>query len=309
VGDEKGGEASRGAGKVKRGGSAEPRAVVRDGDGEGLSAGATGEGRILLQSRRGGPATLAAMCCFSGPVQFVSDTGIFARATGDRRQLLAYSMKVGVPEDLAMILPIPVAPGTPEGGVSFINLEKYPGLFTDLARGFAPSVAAAFGGSVGVRRSDTLKVEQVGSFVAAFVPTVGDFSRLDPRFRLPDAVWKRLGQYASFGFAVFQLKKGARRIHPMAFAFPSARPDSLFFPTVHIHDGKVHPKAHFDHSLYCQVARPGLRSLVSWEESAAPADQFVEISRTQGLVAAGQHLRRLTLHGQLSNQDTWLRVA
>jgi len=53
-----------------------------------------------------------------------------------------------------------------------------------------------------------LKVEQVGSFEASFVPTLADFQRLDPRFRLPDTVWQQLGRYAKYGFAIFQLKKG-----------------------------------------------------------------------------------------------------
>lgn len=251
----------------------------------------------------------AAMCCFTRSVNFVSDTCIFARATRQKRQLLAYSMKVGAPEDLAMILPIPVAAGTPDDGVSFINLEKYPALFPDLARGFEPVTLSASNYAPAGASRGTLKVEQVGSFVASFVPAVRDFGRLDPRFRLPDAAWKRLGQYASFGFAVFQLRKGAGRVHPMAFAFPTARPDDLFFPTVHIHDGEVHPKAHFDHSLYCQVGRSGLRSLVSWEESNAPADNFIEIGRAQGLVTADQHVRRRKLIGNLPNEDTWLRVA
>lgn len=209
-----------------------------------------------------------------------------------------------------MILPIPVAAGTPEDGVTFINLQKYPSLFADLAKGFEPVTLSADVYAAGNRTfARTLKVEHVGSFVASFVPTVRDFGRLDPRFRLPDAAWKRLQQYEKFGFAVFQLKKGAGHVHPMAFAFPTARPDRLFFPTVHIHDGEVHPKAHFDHSLYCQVGRIGLRSFFSWEESQAPADNFITIERAQGLVTADQHVRRRKLIGNLPNEDTWLRVA
>lgn len=209
-----------------------------------------------------------------------------------------------------MILPIPVAAGTPEDGVKFINLQKYPNLFADLAKGFVSLTLSARSYGEGIpSAAATLKVEQVGNFEASFVPTMRHFGRLDPRFRLPDAAWKRLGQYGKFGFAVFQLKKGAGQVHPMAFAFPTARPDSLFFPTVHIHDGEVHPKAHFDHSLYCQVAKAGLRSLVSWEESQAPADNFVMTDRTQGLVAPAQHVRRRKLVGNLPNEDTWLRVA
>jgi hypothetical protein len=52
-----------------------------------------------------------------------------------------------------------------------------------------------------------------------------------------------------------------------------------------------------------------LRSLVSWEESPAPADNFVTIEKTQRLIVAKQHVRRRTMYGQLPNEDTWLRVA
>lgn len=40
----------------------------------------------------------------------------------------------------------------------------------------------------------------------------------------------------------------------MAFSFPSARAGHLFFPTMHIHDGEVHEKEDFDHTLYCQAS-------------------------------------------------------
>lgn len=251
------------------------------------------------------------MCCFSRPVKFVSNTEIFARPTDKGRQLLVYSMKVGAPEPLAMILPIPVAAGTPENGVEFINLEDYPNLFADFAKGFpmprAEGPMMSFGAAAAPAR--VLKVESVGKFEASFVPTVADFDRLDPRFRLPAGVWKKLGQYSKFGFAVFQLKKGDGQVHPMAFTFPSATPEQLFFPTVHIHDGEVHPKADFDHMLYCQAPKPGLKSLLEWAESDRPAEKFVEIKKARGVVDAERHVFRHALKGNLANVDTVLRVA
>src|SRR5207248_7445223 len=95
-----------------------------------------------------------------------------------------------------------------------------------------------------------LNVVDVGSFEASFVPTIPDFERLDERFRLPTGTWDQLPQYKQYGFTVFKLKPGAKVIHPMAFEFPRAAPARLFFPTVHIHDGKVHDTATFDHALY-----------------------------------------------------------
>lgn len=69
------------------------------------------------------------MCCFSGPVFDVSQTRIFARwlpHTKPFRQVLAYQMQFSAKQDLAMILPIPVAPGTAEDAVKFLDLSKEP---------------------------------------------------------------------------------------------------------------------------------------------------------------------------------------
>ena len=101
-------------------------------------------------------------------------------------------------------------------------------------------------------RSD-LEVFEVGNYVASFVPKVADFVQLDKRFCLPEETWSRLPQYKAFGFAVFQLAAGSRTPHPMAFEFEYDK-KSLYFPTLHIHDGKIHETEEFDHILYMQHA-------------------------------------------------------
>lgn len=252
------------------------------------------------------------MCCFSRPVISVSATSIFARPTSDGRQVLVYSMSLHAREPLAMILPIPVAAGAGEKALRFVNLEGYPDFFSYLKRGFPEPLPAA-GGKAMMPMSDArakpLAVEKVGSFVASFVPRIADFSRLDERFRLDDGVWQKLGQYADYGFAVFQLQSGRAKIHPMAFLFPTAQPGAIFFPTVHIHDGKVHPRAEFDHALYCQVAKGGLHSVTRWEESAQPAGRYVDVKHAQNLVVGERHLYRRLMHGTLANEDVVLRAA
>ena len=249
------------------------------------------------------------MCCFSREVRSVSATRIFARHLFETRQALIYSMTIDAPTEVAMILPIPVAAGAKENAVNFANLHAYTGIFDDMEACFPvpkskfdaqPGGAPALGG--------TLSVVDVGSFRASFVPTVKDFARLDSQFRLPDDVWSKIGQYDHFGFAVFQLKKGAATIHPMAFDFPTAMPDRLFFPTVHIHDGKVHPKAHFDHMLYCQPARLSGGAIHDWQESPSLATSHVKVKLTKGLVSGGQHVYRRRMAGELPNSDVLLAV-
>jgi hypothetical protein len=148
----------------------------------------------------------------------------------------------------------------------------------------------------------------VGDFEASFVPTVKDFSRLDERFRPPPEAWSKLSDYKTFGFAVFKLKSGAMRIHPMAFSFPRQDTKALFFPTVHIHDGKVHPKARFDHALFCQptpMQRPGTEK---WEESYTHPSRFMRVKDTCGIVLPNQHCYKNELRRTLPNRDTLLRI-
>ncbi|HZV35537.1 MAG TPA: hypothetical protein VFB72_13270, partial [Verrucomicrobiae bacterium] len=123
-----------------------------------------------------------------------------------------------------MVLPLPVKPGTGEDGVHFISLKDYPDFFDDLENGFPPPPSERATDSALAAppaQAAPLPVVQVGDFEASFVPTEKDFSRLDPRFRLPKDAWKKLPGYHDYGFAVFKLKpRGLQKVHPMAFSFP-----------------------------------------------------------------------------------------
>jgi hypothetical protein len=253
------------------------------------------------------------MCCFSKEVISVSATNIFARAGEDARQFLVYSMTIKAKEHLAMILPLPVKTPAEEKDVEFIDLKDYPNFFTDLHNGFPPPPRWAMGGvfksgpiwSAGVPK---LEVVGVGDFEASFVPSMKDFSRLDERFRLPTDAWNKLTDYQTYGFAVFKLKPGAMTIHPMAFSFPRRYLKALFFPTAHIHDGKVYPKAGFDHALYCQPRENQPLALDGWQESNSHASNFMQVSKTKGVIDANQHAYLREMHGSLPNQDTFLAM-
>jgi len=247
------------------------------------------------------------MCCFSRNVSFVRNTRIFARPLGGGRQVVAYQMNLGAPEDLAMILPLPVARDAAEKPLEFVNLEKYPDFFDDLAKGFPVPRSKSL--SFGDPAAGAIEVVKVGSFDASFVPTAKDFARVDERFRLPDGIWEKLGDYADASFAVFKLREGEKKIHPMAFRFHVRDPRQLFFPTVHIHDGKVHETEDFDHTLYCQVPARGLRSLLHWQESPEPVRSFAKPALSQGLLDPKLHLRRRSIVGKHKNEDILLAVA
>lgn len=249
------------------------------------------------------------MCCFSRPVQSVQATNIFARSAAEGRQYIVYGMTLRAKEDLAMILPLPVRAGSGENAVTFIDLSGYPHFFGDLTKGFPERLKKpAPSRGLGAPSPHPLEVVNVGSFEASFVPTVHDFSRLDERFRLPAGTWDKLPAYREHGFAVFKLKAGDAKVHPMAFSFPRAKPSELFFPTVHIHDGNVHEKAQFDHVLYCQRGPMDQFAVLEWEESFRPAVAFMQLPKAKDLLLGDEHCYRRTLTGTLPNQDFIVRT-
>jgi hypothetical protein len=248
------------------------------------------------------------MCCFSGNVEAVSGTSIFARRDGDG-QFLVYSMTLETSQDVAMILPLPVAREGDLPLLKFVSLEDYPEFFVHLRRCFpTPQTRGGRGVAIAAGGGQRLTVERVGAFDASFVPNVADFNRLDARFRLDPAVWNSLPAYADYGFAVFQLRAGRAEVHPMALRFRTRSPGSLFFPTVHVHDGTASREAHFDHALYGQHIR---ESSERWTQgSVIPigvmdfGNQVVS-DRTRGIVQPRYPVLRRLMSGRLSNADVW----
>ena len=259
------------------------------------------------------------MCMFSLPVLSVGDTQIFARFSGAGTQFLAYQMTYESEQENAMILPIPVQQPAKESSIRFVNLEEYEGFFKALEKGFPILPRVSLGCSASktslTLMKDSLTVTEVGSYVASFVPTLKDFDRLDKRFTLPGTVWNQLPQYADYGFAVFQLKEGNYKPHPMAFEFETRDQEQLFFPTVHVHDGEVHAKEHFNHLLYMQHAGFDSRVNPSYDNadvreratglvrSKGNAEEFCDIEKAKGLVAKDLLVHRNVMFGELENTD------
>ncbi len=257
------------------------------------------------------------MCIFTGRVSHLGGTKIFARLTvndaDEIAQYLVYSMSVSTDSEVAMILPLPVSSQV-EDALDFIPLNGYPEFFEDMEKGFPTPIVGLGKGIVGDAGSTRIKLEvqSVGDFIASFVPTLADFDRLDARFRLPAATWNQLPQYSDWGFAVFQLKESpagqpsangtARRIHPMAFQFPTEMDEGLYFPTLHIHDGQVNASAEFDHTLYFQGDE-----FQHFAEQISPnnADAFMKVDETMGIVQGGIVCGKRSIVGINANEDTY----
>ena len=274
----------------------------------------------------------------------VSKTRIFARHSRPDHQLLAYSMRVASQTAAAMILPLPVSRPSGEDALRFIDLSGYPEFFEDMERVCEPEQEEMFDledTSLAVAASaPVLAVQEVGDFEASYVPAFGDFSRLDPRFRLPDEVWQTMPDYSDYAFAVFQLKLTLTRgdeevdndIHPMAFEFPTRDSERLYFPTVHVHDGAYHDSAGFYHQFYCQreAARSEFkfqRDLLEgrvptpaetmggdpyfagyrwYSRSLEPVSSRMQLDRCAGLVDPELGLHSMSLFGAFPNRDIWL---
>jgi hypothetical protein len=270
----------------------------------------------------------------------VANTSIFARHGAPGRQLLVYSMRVFTASPTAMILPLPVRPGSGEDAVRFIDLSGYPEFFEDMSAACRPEIQTLgldSAAAAGYLAEPLLEVHEVGDFEASFVPTMSDFRRLDPRFQLSPDVWAKMPDCSDYGFAVFQLRLAAfdriagvgQEVHPMAFDFPTRDPLRLFYPTVHVHDRDYHLTARFDHSLYCQrddarerfgriwrelaASEPkedlpgGPVALDSWfRKSEGPAGSEMDASRSAGTLDPSTRLYAFDLSGEFPNRDIWV---
>jgi hypothetical protein len=262
------------------------------------------------------------MCIFTQPVISVNNTQIFARLTGRGTQFLAYQMHYESRDENAMILPVPVRAPVTESSMRFIDLEAYPELFRDLDRGFPFRLSASLGCGMilsAPKSARTLVVQEVGNYIASFIPTLADFDRLSEQFRLPAATWNRLPRYKDFGFAVFQLAAGNLKPHPMAFEFESAG-SSLFFPTLHIHDGEIHDSEVFEHVLYMQHAgfdgqvfayrNSDLCDMATGLiRSENEAKHFCKIDLAKGMIDGDLLVHRQILRGKQTNLDVEISVS
>ncbi|WP_008316539.1 hypothetical protein [Leptolyngbya sp. PCC 6406] len=245
------------------------------------------------------------MCIIVPSVPLVEGTKIFARRSADSKQFLVYSMGYKASQDVAMILPLPVGSHDEYMTIRFIPLDGYKDFFDHIEMGF-PDLTK----NVCRSASGSLTVYEVGDYDASFIPTLNDFDRLDPQFKLSRQVWDLLPEYQDYGFAVFKLRESTKNLkkpHPIAFEFVTRLPDKLFFPTVHIHDGKVHEEASFDHHLYYQGDDfANALTLTKTFHSKKIASKFIHIKQTMGIVDGQQRCHAVVMSGKFPNQDTVL---
>lgn len=250
------------------------------------------------------------MCIFSKSVTSVAATHIFARRNLTKnRHVTVYQMEAMLNGYTAMILPVP---GT---DVEFVSLEEYPDFFKDMDKLFPQNTAK------GITRGRSLSfsplpVYEVGNYIATYVPSMNDWHRVDPVFRLKGNCWDELPDYSEYGFVVFQLqaKNGQKSdFHPMAYTYTPNNENQIFFPTTHVHDGEVEKTSLYDHKLYFQLddgfnhppARANLRS--DWEVSSRT---IMDFAKCQNLVSRFSPIARIHLDKvMLPNHDIIVALA
>src|SRR5262249_41877254 len=165
-----------------------------------------------------------------------------------------------------------------------------------------------------------LAVQEVGDYIASFVPSVADFKRVDARFVIAKEIWDTIPTYKDYGFAVFQLKELSGSPHPMAFEFDTRLDATIFFPTVHIHDGTVHEKADFDHVLYAQASAfdervsdydgpEAVDKRTGFVRSNGKAKEFADAGRSAGVLDPELLVHKVSMNGLLPNRDTFYPLA
>jgi hypothetical protein len=86
-----------------------------------------------------------------------------------------------------------------------------------------------------------------------------------------------------------------------------------FFPTVHIHEGKIESSAHFDHSLYCQAEWQQNGWEISrdkpYDRNPISAKPLMSIAGTKGIVNSDTVIQKRRLHGLYPNKDVFLPSA
>jgi hypothetical protein len=265
------------------------------------------------------------MCCFSGDVESVKNTKIFARISPNGDQWLIYSMAYRSKSLNAMILPLPVAKGSGEKAVEFPIPTPWKNFFLDLDLAFPP--LRTWADWLPKRKSDSietmldgsLEVHDLGNAIASYVPSQKDFDRIDPRFRIAPDIWKQIPQYEDYGFAVIQLKSLAAELLPVVMRFPSRDPNKIFFPTMHIHDGQVHPTEQFDHWLYTQeplfdrycglyLGGETIDPNTRWIRSALPIAKTIPTKAYGSSIEPRLLVHRQRLVGNLPNEDHWLEA-
>lgn len=253
---------------------------------------------------------------FIGTRVVVTDTNIFVAPVEDG-QLVIYSNSMGMKERTVMILPTPVDPERPEGGIEMLSLEDYPKVFKDLEKTIDDPMTESFSYGTGRRGAGLLRVRQVGSYKVSIAVTADDLLRLSrDTFTVPDDLLKIIGEryqdpQSPMGFVVCVMDPpgadGKTNFHPIAYRSPRRVDGRLFAPAYHYHgDSSTHDQdtPHWDHTIYVGHETERLDSNIndSPQERSAP-ELMGEVNWSKLQMRRPHHMTCTWIRGPYANKD------
>lgn len=242
------------------------------------------------------------MASFTQPVSGVSGTRIFARVVNDR-QFLVFSTSVRATGNLALVLPLPVPPGSGADAVRFHDLSLFPEIFVHLQELFQNTGAMAVRGSLGRELMENTPALESPVEKVSFLPGRKAFETLEPCDRLSAAAWTSRPGWSDFGFVVASLRLGssagneAAHIPPIAVEFPTRRAGEIFFPTI------------ADDTLYLQSHSGGdalASAEIPWQEGGSDPNAWLA-EESGGVIAPRQAVYRARLPATGRNAGLWVR--
>lgn len=270
------------------------------------------------------------MCVIQGATSRIADTQILAFPTADKRsQVTVYSNAVQlkgqeeeqtnsaldaffpgyrVPSfsrrgDVAMILPIP------RGYERFdvIDTTDCADMFKEIDECFPEQMSFSLFSTNQAQSASFLAVKTCGSYKYSLVPSLADFSRVDPNvFKLDAEVGHLLGTKYPRGFAFLVCKiEESKKFHPIAYVHPMPEDGKLFVPTLHFHQGH-HDQSHpdWDHQIYV-VGNNQLGKAADSTEGL----QSVKCLKPLVPRVSPSMLRKIEIKGDYPNKDLLVPVA
>lgn len=203
------------------------------------------------------------MCIFTGPVDTVTNTKIFATMLGGESagtQFTCYNNVVELKNanPVAMVIGLPNPTGEPDK-INMFDMSPYPEFFDKLQSLFhAPVVYRGMKGpGLSMKNSPpkVLPVLKCGPYSYSVAPTFADLKRIDwTRFEMSPDVEKLLeSQYANNGFGFLVCLCSETGSYPtIGVTHPALANGELFLPTMHEHAGGADGStvADWDHTIY-----------------------------------------------------------
>jgi hypothetical protein len=235
------------------------------------------------------------MCIFSGEAK-VEGTNIFISPCYYKKEpflLNVYANEVNTDEENVMILPF-VLSKTEESDdkdseQTQVHIFKGDSkIFKHLREGFE-GIPKGLSSMKGIKRIGAYQVQEIYSLKDAS-------NVFEIKENVMDSLEKLYGGGYGFILAKFSPDGDNNKKHPIIYLTPFTSA-SLFVPTVHIHDGELKKKEHFDHDIYLV----GIKNSEN-QETEIPSE-ITAYFKNLDISLPDKNVVRIKLNGLYPNKD------